>query len=382
MFTNHVASLSSAYFHGELSTTESHRVAEHLLSCPRCRAESDEVKAGARFAEQLQISAAPRAIWPNIVEGLDDFHEPRFWFLKPLAIAASIILILTAALVLLHPNKTAGEWNVARLDGAPRIDFQTVSGDGKIAVGQWLETDATSRAKIDVAAIGSVEVDPNSRVRLLEANSDEHRLELARGRLSAHISAPPRLFFVDTPSGVAEDLGCAYTLEVNDEGDSILHVTLGWVALQLIDRESSVPAGAACAMKKGYGPGTPYFEDATQAFKMALSKFDFGNEDERAAALATILREARPRDAMTLWYLLIHVKPADRAGVYDRMTALVPAPQDVTRDGVLNLDPHMLSSWKTKLSIRSDLPPKKVHSFWAKLWTETVGRIHGLAGKR
>ena len=385
MFSNHVTSLSSAYFHGELTTDENQRVAEHLLSCTRCRAEFDEVRLGTRLAQHVRIVVAPQSIWDNVADSLDkrDLPTIRYRYLKPLAIAASIVLIIAAALVLLRPNKPAGEWSVARLGGAPRIDSRIVSDTSKIAVGQWLETDATSRAKIDVATIGNVEIDPNSRVRLLETNSDEHRLELARGRLSAQISAPPKLFFVNTPSGVAEDLGCAYTLEVDDDGNSILHVTLGWVSLQLTDRESSVPAGAACAMKKGYGPGTPYFEDATPVFKMALSMFDFtGNADGRAAALATILSEARPRDAMTLWYLLTRVSPSDRASVYDRMTALVTPPQDVTREGVLNLDAQMLTRWKDKLSIRSEMPAKKVHSFWRKLWTETIGRIHRLEGKR
>jgi hypothetical protein len=298
--------------------------------------------------------------------------------------AASLLLIIGASLLILRHNASdkSAHWNVARMDGRPLIDSQNIGAQGRLGVGQWLETDASSRARIEVAAIGNVEIDPNSRVRLLETNSNEHRLELARGRLSAHISAPPKLFFVNTPSGVAEDLGCAYTLEVDNDGNSILHVTLGWVSLQLTDRESSVPAGAACAMKRGFGPGTPYFEDATELFRAALLKFDFsGNPDDRRAALATILSEARPRDAMTLWYLLLRVDPGDRAQVYDRMTALVPPPQDVTREGVLNLDARMLDRWKASLSIRSDVPAKNVHSFWKKLWTETIGRIHAIRRK-
>jgi len=307
------------------------------------------------------------------------------WFLKPVTVALMIVLVVGTALVFQLGRRHAGaEWNVARLGGAPRIDSQAIGNAGKLGVGQWLETDATSRANIEVATIGSVEIDPNSRVRLLETNSAEHRIELQRGRLSAVISAPPKLFFVNTPSGVAEDLGCAYTLEVDDAGNSILHVTLGWVALHLVDRESAVPAGAACAMKRGFGPGTPYFEDATQSFRASLAKFDFAaNANEKTAALPTVLGEARPRDAMTLWYLLLRAERSDRASVYDRMSALVTPPQDVTRNGVLNLDPQMLERWRVKLSIRSEPPPKEVHrSFWNKLWTHTIGRIHGLAGKR
>jgi hypothetical protein len=386
MFSNHIKHFSSPYFHGELTTEENHHVAEHLLTCATCRAEYEDVKLGVRLAGQIKVMPAPDSVWAGVGRSLDGpiVRSRRLWLARPLAMAASLLLIIGASLLILRHNASdkSAHWNVARMDGRPLIDSQNIGAQGRLGVGQWLETDASSRARIEVAAIGNVEIDPNSRVRLLETNSNEHRLELARGRLSAHISAPPKLFFVNTPSGVAEDLGCAYTLEVDNDGNSILHVTLGWVSLQLTDRESSVPAGAACAMKRGFGPGTPYFEDATELFRAALLKFDFsGNPDDRRAALATILSEARPRDAMTLWYLLLRVDPGDRAQVYDRMTALVPPPQDVTREGVLNLDARMLDRWKASLSIRSDVPAKNVHSFWKKLWTETIGRIHAIRRK-
>jgi hypothetical protein len=385
MFGNHVSSLSSAYFDGELTPRESNRVAEHLLVCTKCRTEFDAVKAGVQIVSQIEIVSAPDSIWPEIAAGLDKSKPKptRIWFLKPAAVALALLLVV-GVLLWLRPEREgpAGQWNVARLGGAPRIDSQAIGDASKLGVGQLLETDATSRAQIDVATIGQVQIDPNSRVRLLETNSEEHRLELERGRLSAVISAPPKLFFVNTPSGVAEDLGCAYTLEVDDDGNTILHVTLGWVALQLVDREATVPAGAACAMRRGVGPGTPYYEDATQSFRTSLAKFDFaGNANEKAAALSTVLPEARPRDAMTLWYLLLRTDRSDRANVYDRLAALVTPPQDVTRAGVLNLDPQMLERWKVKLSIRSDPKPKKVPGFWNKVWTETIGRIHGIMRK-
>ena len=164
--------------------------------------------------------------------------------------------------------------------------------------------------------------------------------------MSARIWAPPRLFFVDTPSAVAADLGCAYTLEVDDRGASLLRVTLGWVALELKDRESMVPAGAACETRPGVGPGTPYFEDASPAFREALEKIDFEND---AAALTSLLDQARLRDTLTLWHLLARVDGNDRVRVYEKMTAFVPPPPGVTREGVLQLDQQMLESWRHAL---------------------------------
>ena len=54
------------------------------------------------------------------------------------------------------------------------------------------------------------------------ANGDgmciKHCLRLAHGRLSARVTAPPRLFVVDTPAATAIDLGCAYDLAVLTDG--------------------------------------------------------------------------------------------------------------------------------------------------------------------
>jgi hypothetical protein len=239
---------------------------------------------------------------------------------------------------------------VKRLDGAPKIGSERISNNGNLAVGEWLETDGRSRAQIAVGSIGNVDVEENSRVRLLQSQPDEHRLELVRGKMSARIWAPPRLFFVDTPSAVAADYGCAYTLEVNDQGGSLLRVTSGWVALESKDRESMVPAGASCETRPGVGPGTAYFEDAAPGFREALSKVDFEPDASvRSAALATMLDQARPRDMLTLWYLFRRFDGEDRVRLYEKMAGFVPPPQGVTREGVLRLDEKMMAEWAQAL---------------------------------
>ncbi len=367
MLSKHVTKDLSAYCHGELPPEKARELAEHLIGCSRCRMEFEEIKLGIKLAEQLPQFQAPDSIWPELERlwetragASEDAFKPKSQSQRPgrfLAIAAVILLALGIGSFLSLRNLSAPSWEVARLDGSPRIGSTLINGKGRLAVGQWLETDGSSRAQIDVGSIGQVQVDPNTRIRLLQTQPTEHRLELARGRMSAKIWAPPRLFFVDTPSAVAADLGCAYTLEVNDEGGSLLHVTAGWVALELKDRESMVPAGAACQTRPGIGPGTPYFEDASENFRASLVKFDFENGNT-GVPLKTILSEARPRDSLTLWHLLSRVTDADRGLVYDRLARLAPPPAGVTREGVLQLDRNMLELWKTELE---------------NLWTNTDG---------
>jgi putative zinc finger protein/FecR-like protein len=397
MFAKHVTKDLSAYCHGELSPRDASRVAEHLIGCQQCRAEFEEIKLGVRFAERLPEIAAPDSLWNDLEVLLDDqvgehkiaHNKPsRFgtgiWQPRFAAAAATLILAVGLGAYWFYERESRPSWEVARLDGSPLIGSDKMNDKSRLAVGQWLETDNVSRAKIQVGSIGQVEIDPNSRVRLLQTRPTEHRLELARGRMSAHIWAPPRLFFVDTPSAVAADLGCAYTLEVDDDGGSLLRVTSGWVALQLKDRESMVPAGAACATRRGIGPGTPYFEDASESFRQALFKLDFEPHDtewSKIPALNQVLIEARPRDTLTLWHLLSRLEGTDRSLVYERLAALSPPPAGVTRDGVLQLDGQMLKAWKAALESTwsNDSGLRKA---WIKVWTGALGKVRGLEGKK
>jgi hypothetical protein len=256
-----------------------------------------------------------------------------------------------------HPKpQQRAAWRVARLAGTPVVGIAPVRTTGRLTVGEWLETDRSSRAQIDVADIGRVEVEPNSRIRLLETRAAAHRLRLERGGVRAKINAPPRLFFVETPSAVAVDLGCSYTLRVDNAGRGVLQVNSGWVELAHNGREAIVPQGALCQTRPGIGPGTPYFADAPAALQTALAELDFANGGSRA--LSTVLATARRRDSLTLWHLLPRVFEAERDRVYDRLKRLTPPPADVTRQGIRRLDPTLMRLWREKIE----------DNFWREEW--------------
>ena len=378
----HVTKDISAYCHGELSNEESKQFAEHIIACAKCRAKFEEVKLGVKLAEQLPQVTAPDHLWREIEALLD--REPveiraarvSSWQLK--AAAAVLVLLSAWGVWLVYNNRDNAilsvngkpAWRVKRVDGTPIVGTERISNNGELAVGEWLETDGNSRAQIAVSSIGSVDIDENTRVRLLETQPTEHRLELARGKMSAHIWAPPRLFFVNTPSAVAADLGCAYTLEVDDQGSSLLRVTSGWVALELENRESIVPAGAACETRPSLGPGTPYFVDSAAGFQAALKQVDFDPDAAaRSSALKAMLDQARPRDTLTLWHLLTRVEGEDRARVYDKMATLFPPPAGVTREGVLALNQQMLDAWRdametTWMGIWKGVPKPLAEAYW------------------
>jgi hypothetical protein len=313
----------------------------------RPTAEPDEF--ASRFALALPPVEAPESIWGSIESGLE---APRRSLIPVRLVTAAVagMLAILFALSWYHGRHLRGHWEVLSLNGAPAIGSQRIVRGGSISEGDWLQTDASSRAQIKIGEIGTVEVGPNTRVRLTAARPDEHRLRLARGDISATVSAPPRLFFVDTSASTAVDLGCAYTMHVDDSGDGLLKVTLGWVSLEWGGRKSLVPAGASCRTRPRIGPGTPYLDDASARLEQALANFDFGDRRE-PDVLDAILAESRAPDTLTLWHLLSRVEPKDRARVLDRMTVLVGLPAGMVRDKILNLDPESLSRLKDALAL-------------------------------
>jgi hypothetical protein len=284
------------------------------------------------------------------------FTRLRFSALRLPALAGAVAAVLFIAgisyiIVRKKPAPVADEsWNVSRLEGTPRIGQRAVQAEresNRLDVGQILETDDHSRASIEASDTGLIEIDPNTRLRLLAMGKDRKQIALDRGTIHAHIWAPPGEFVVNTPSAVTVDLGCAYTLQVDESGAGIVRTSLGWVGFKLNGHESFIPSGAACATKPTIGPGTPYFEDASAELRAALLRFDFEDKtpQQRAEDLAIVLAQSRKRDALTLWHLLSRANEDQRLSVYDRLQRLAPAPAGVTKEGILRLDRAMLDLW-------------------------------------
>ena len=279
-----------------------------------------------------------------------------------LVTAASLMLVAAAAFFA-NAVRQAG-WTVQSLAGAPVIAGSAIDGPARLPIGETITTDASSRARVDVGSIGVVDIEPNSRVRLMASRLGEHRLALDRGQIRALIWAPPRLFFVNTPSSTAIDLGCAYTLTVDDRGWGHIVVESGWVAFQYDGRESFIPQNAMCATRPGVGPGTPCYTDAAAGMAEALTILDFSptTDVSRSRALDTVLTLSRPKDALTLWHLLSRVPPAERERVYDRLASLVPPPKGVTRDAVLQGDQRALDAWWNALGLDT--------AEWWRIWKQ------------
>ncbi len=246
------------------------------------------------------------------------------------AAAAALIITVTLSVRVVRAP-TQSPWKVS-WNGAKPLGLRN---------GQVIDTGSHSAARLESEFVGEVQVDAESRLRVVQSNKDEQRFALEHGTIHALIWAPPREFVVDTPSAKTVDLGCQYTLHVGADGTGLLNVETGWVAFQWHDLESFIPAGAACETTPGKGPGVPYFRDSPVALRRAVAQFDASGDFD---AVRVILSSARPQDGLTLWHLLTRTEGMQRGVVFDRFSELVKLPASVTRAKILEGDPGAIDA--------------------------------------
>ncbi len=112
------------------------------------------------------------------VTPLNWWNEKRPW---AIAAAAALVLALGTALLM---NKTPTPHSVTSWN----LSFPG-QGPSSVRAGQIIET-GLSHAIMESEFIGEVDIDPNSRLRLLASRQGQHRLALDHGTIRALIWAP------------------------------------------------------------------------------------------------------------------------------------------------------------------------------------------------
>ncbi|MBE2217737.1 MAG: zf-HC2 domain-containing protein [Ignavibacteria bacterium] len=225
------------------------------------------------------------------------------------------------------------KWMVTSIKGSPIINNMVMKAIDSLGIGGYVSTDDSSKAELYVAGLGSVIVEPNSRVKLVKSVEGEHRIQLDYGSIDANIMAKPRTFFVEAGAITAVDLGCSYKFSVDKSGDGLLYVRSGKVSLESAGgRESIVPEGKFCVTKQEFGPGTPFREDSSPKLKKALMEFDFGNCGSQC--INTILDNSQKTDAVTLVNILPRVDEQYRTQVYNKVANYCAPPRRIPRDSI------------------------------------------------
>jgi ferric-dicitrate binding protein FerR (iron transport regulator) len=224
---------------------------------------------------------------------------------------------------------------------------------GELAVGSVVETGA-ARAEVhyqdpqhaDIHA--NLTFSENTRVRLAKTSADHHELYLERGKLHAFVSAPPRLFAVTTPSTQVTDLGCEYTLTVDDRGAGMIEVLTGKVELATGTGAIVVaPKRTRAHLMPGRRPGVPLYEAATAEMESAVRAF----EANEPGGVARVLAVAGPQDAITVADMSLLVSADQKRAVLEKLQTLVPIPQSTTIDEVI-ADNDLWTMWFDEVVLR------------------------------
>lgn len=234
------------------------------------------------------------------------------------------------------------------LDSRPAYRIEFEGGTGRCAEGAWVGNPAVART-IEIDRYGIVTAEPGARVRVLAIRDDLHKLRLEQGTLRAVISADarPGLFQVETPATTCIDLGCKYTLTVDEKGRSHVSVQTGRVAFQDGDREVFIPRGARCEADPGRGPSTPVFDDTPTEVLEAARAFDASPAPRAATAGELARRIGRLKDTLLLWHLLQDREEAVVSLAVARLVDLAHHPDGV--DPKAKLTPAAVESWKEYL---------------------------------
>jgi hypothetical protein len=282
--------------------------------------------------------------------------------------AAAALLLLVGGYV--AARLTIDPWTVRSLAGTATVNRArleaSAGAEARIAEGEWLETDSLSRAVVNVGRIGRAEFGPGSRVQLVRAEAREHRLALARGTMHARIWAPPRFFLVQTANALAVDLGCVYTLTVDDRGAGSLSVESGEVELAEGTRRALVPAGNIVSLGPGVGPGLPLRKTAPARLQQAVHRLESALGD--SAAVDSVLALSDREASITLWHLLQRVGARDRERVYRRLIEVDPAAAGVEPAAVSALEPRAMRQLKDRLA---DGWTIESVPWWKRAWRKT-----------
>src|SRR3569623_1698419 len=180
MFQRHIHGQLAPYLTADLSPAEMSRIEQHLAVCERCRVERDHVRSGMSILSELPVAHAPDSIWQAIDASLatPSRRSPfRYW------LPAMATLLVIGAAVFYWTRRPQPQWTIVALQGSTAIDARPVKGSSTVRPGNWIETAPSSRAKVQIGAIGVVDIEPGTRLRVVAARPTDHRLTLARGEI-------------------------------------------------------------------------------------------------------------------------------------------------------------------------------------------------------
>lgn len=255
---------------------------------------------------------------------------------KPRKVIVGSALIVVFFLIYTFFFSSGKGWEVRKL----RVGENVYESFKLLHEKDSFETDELTKSEIIIPEIGSLFLEPNTKIERLNA----YKVRLLSGVILKSEAASTKDLNIEVFGANINDfiLGSSYRLSIQDSSTSFIEVTNGWVSLKKDNVESLILPYHNCKIKTDKGTGLPYHINSSNNFVKAIEEYCFikpGDEE----ALINILTNAEVLNCVTLWNMLYRVNRKQRDMViYTIYGLLGNAPEGVTEEGLKTLNPEML----------------------------------------
>lgn len=267
-----------------------------------------------------------------------------------LLVAATIVLAGLVVWLAIPPRGSAPPrtWEIASTTGSPIIgERQRFKGPGQTM--REVSTDAASTVKLTNGEATMVMLGPSTKAHVIDGTDEHPWATVMKGSVEARIGSGDRPVMLGV-LGEAVELkpGSSTAVRIAD-GRADVEVRAGQAEIQWEKSGTRLLGPALCEIESGRGPELPVSLASSQRAQNLADKLRsvLGRKDLKAqdSALATVLKEATPKEAPMLWNLLSRVEGEQRRHVRDVLAKLIEAPAGPERERILLLDPGAMDAW-------------------------------------
>ena len=255
-----------------------------------------------------------------------------------------LLLIIIISIVVYFLLGTKVAWAIDVNTGLVSVNDNKITENAEFVEDDVLKTGNSSEALIIIPNVGKININEQTTVVRVGNN-----LRLNDGSVVVDTRENKEKLSVEIPSALIDEyhLSDNYILQVDEKGNSKVEVFSGWLEVKSGDESYIIPEGYEMKIIEDATVGIPYLSESKPEFVQLLDDYIFGGKN--SASLSAVLLSVSDSDAITLWNLLKKVKPNQRNEVYEKLVELVPAPEGVTKDNILNLDQHALQLWLNEI---------------------------------
>jgi hypothetical protein len=234
------------------------------------------------------------------------------------------------------------EWSVIIDSGTPVINNKPISSAIDLSAGDIIRTDGLSSATIGITNVARINLNGNTTFKRLK---DDFSAQLLAGSLNIIEYGQKEGLSLEVPEATIKnfDQRANYSVDVDKRGNTVVRLQAGRLRVNSSRDIIIFPKHYSIRILKGGGVGIPYYTDSESALGQLLEEYLFNGK--RGTTLNKILNLSTKKEAITLWNLLQRVKPKHKIEVYEKLYELVPHPNSIMKNNILNLEQNALQSW-------------------------------------